>query len=59
MGLNAYRIKGFRGGISDDAYKGVAGAFRFGLWSGYSGRSGYHEVQSGTQKRFRETSLWI
>ncbi|MFA6193450.1 MAG: hypothetical protein WC726_01110, partial [Parcubacteria group bacterium] len=30
MGLNAYRIKGFRGGISDDAYKGVAGAFRFG-----------------------------
>ncbi len=30
MALNAYRIKGFRGGIADDAYKGVAGAFRFG-----------------------------
>ncbi len=30
MALNSYRIKGFRGGIADDAYKGVAGAFRFG-----------------------------
>ena len=30
MALNSYRLKGFRGGIADDAYKGVAGAFRFG-----------------------------
>ena len=30
MELNAYKIKGFRGGIADDAYKGVTGSFRFG-----------------------------
>lgn len=30
MALSSYRIKGFRGGISDDAYKGVVGSFRFG-----------------------------
>ncbi len=30
MALSSYRIKGFRGGISDDVYKGVVGAFRFG-----------------------------
>lgn len=30
MELNAYKIKGFRGGIADDAYKGVVGSFRFG-----------------------------
>lgn len=30
MALNAYKLQGFRGGIADDAYKGVAGSFRFG-----------------------------
>ena len=30
MPLIAYKIQGFRGGIADDAYKGVKGAFRFG-----------------------------
>jgi len=30
MPLNAYKIQGFRGGIADDAYKGVKGSFRFG-----------------------------
>jgi hypothetical protein len=30
MSLNVYKLQGFRGGIADDAYKGVAGSFRFG-----------------------------
>jgi len=30
MELNAYKIRGFKGGIADDAYKGVLGSFRFG-----------------------------
>ena len=30
MELNAYKIQGFKGGIADDAYKGVVGSFRFG-----------------------------
>src|SRR5574337_222722 len=30
MALNAYKLQGFRAGLADDAYKGVAGSFRFG-----------------------------
>lgn len=30
MELNAYKIRGFKGGIADDAYRGVVGSFRFG-----------------------------
>lgn len=30
MPLSVYKIQGFRGGIADDAYKGIRGAFRFG-----------------------------
>lgn len=30
MALNAYKLQGFKSGLADDAYKGVAGSFRFG-----------------------------
>ncbi len=43
MPLSAYKIRGFRGGIADDAYEGVKGAFRFGY--GLDIRSGANTLK--------------